>query len=230
MEPALPQTKSYNFFLRLHPIHRIIIGFIFSFITYLFLKNTGLDKRILLTILWDVFALTLVAITWIIFCTRSTIQIRQLAQKEDGSLIYVLLIILISCFASMFAVLLLIISKEAAKTPAMIYVPVAIGGMLLSWALLHTTFTTHYARLYYRGGEKDAHNCERGLDFPSEMEPDYLDFAYFAFVIGMTFQVSDVQVTSRTIRRLALLHGLLSFGLNTFVVALTINLIAGLKG
>lgn len=230
MSLSLSEKKSHNFFLRLHPLHRLIIGLFFSALAYFSLRNSGLDKRVLLTILWDVFAFTLVAITWIIFCTRTTIQIRQLAQTEDGSLIYVLLIVLVSCFASLFAVLLLIISKETAKTPQMIYVPVAICGMLLSWALLHTTFTTHYARMYYRGGEKDAHNCERGLEFPGEMEPDYLDFAYFAFVIGMTFQVSDVQITSRRIRRIGLLHGLLSFGLNTFVVALTINLIAGLKG
>ena len=67
------------------------------------------------------------------------------------------------------------------------------------------------------------------LDFPGNAKPDYLDFAYFAFVIGMTFQVSDVEIPSRTIRRTALAHSLLSFALNTFVVALTINLIAGLK-
>lgn len=67
-----------------------------------------------------------------------------------------------------------------------------------------------------------------GLNFPQEKQPDYIDFAYFSFVIGMTFQVSDVQINSRIIRRTALAHGLLSFALNTFVVALTINLIAGL--
>ena len=62
-----------------------------------------------------------------------------------------------------------------------------------------------------------------------EIDPDYLDFAYYSFVIGMTFQVSDVQITSRKFRKLALLHGLIAFGLNTFVVALTINLVAGLS-
>jgi uncharacterized membrane protein len=67
------------------------------------------------------------------------------------------------------------------------------------------------------------------LIFPGKMKPDYLDFAYFSFVLGMTFQVSDVEIASQRIRRIALVHGLLSFTLNTFVVALTINLIAGLK-
>ncbi|UAY52868.1 DUF1345 domain-containing protein [Ferruginibacter albus] len=65
--------------------------------------------------------------------------------------------------------------------------------------------------------------------FPNEPKPDYLNFAYFSFVIGMTFQVSDVQVSDRHIRRTVLAHGILSFALNTFVVALTINLIAGLR-
>lgn len=65
--------------------------------------------------------------------------------------------------------------------------------------------------------------------FPSENIPDYLDFAYFSFVIGMTFQVSDIQITDKKIRRLVLLHGLISFILNTFVVALTVNFIAGLS-
>ncbi|HYM93050.1 MAG TPA: DUF1345 domain-containing protein [Chitinophagaceae bacterium] len=69
------------------------------------------------------------------------------------------------------------------------------------------------------------------MDFPKkgQEKPDYLDFVYFSFVIGMTFQVSDVAITSRIIRRVALLHGLLAFCINTFVVALTINLIAGFK-
>lgn len=66
-----------------------------------------------------------------------------------------------------------------------------------------------------------------GLAFPNDPEPDYLDFAYFSFVVGMTFQVSDVQITSSQIRRLALLHGLLSFGYNTVIVALSINIISG---
>ena len=68
-----------------------------------------------------------------------------------------------------------------------------------------------------------------GLNFPEDNNPDYLDFAYFSFVMGCTFQVSDVEITSKRIRRIAMVHGILSFILNTFVIALTINLIAGLS-
>ena len=107
--------------------------------------------------------------------------------------------------------------------------PVAVSNMLLSWVLVHTTFCFHYAHLYYDDSKDSTEIHAGGLDFPEEKKPDYIDFVYFSFIIGMTFQVSDVAITSRTIRRLALLHGLISFGLNTFVVALTINLIAGLR-
>ena len=68
-----------------------------------------------------------------------------------------------------------------------------------------------------------------GLNFPEDNNPDYLDFAYFSFVMGCTFQVSDVEITSKRIRRIAMVHGILSFILNTFVIALTINLIAGIS-
>ena len=67
-----------------------------------------------------------------------------------------------------------------------------------------------------------------GLEFPSEKRPDYLDFMYFSLVLGMTFQVSDVQITARKFRRLAAAHGLLSFLFNTIILALTVNIAAGL--
>jgi len=74
--------------------------------------------------------------------------------------------------------------------------------------------------------------CEmaKGLEIPGNEAPDYMDFAYFAFVIGMTFQVSDIQISSRQIRRVVLAHGILSFLFNTVIVALTINVVVNLKG
>jgi uncharacterized membrane protein len=136
--------------------------------------------------------------------------------------------ILVSAFASMFAVLLLMMSKHQQGGLPWLYVPVSIGGMLLSWVMVHTVFTFHYAHKYYDDDKQEKAKAAEGLDFPGDEKPDYLDFAYFSFVIGCTFQVSDVEITSKKIRRVALLHGLLSFLLNTFVVALTINFVASL--
>jgi uncharacterized membrane protein len=101
--------------------------------------------------------------------------------------------------------------------------------LFLSWLVCHVTFAYRYAHEYYARdlGGKDV---DGGLDFPHEKEPDYLDFFYFALVLGMTFQVSDVDITSRKLRRVATLHGLLSFLFNTVIVALTVNIAAGLMG
>ena len=93
---------------------------------------------------------------------------------------------------------------------------------------MHTIFATKYAHIYYGDHETEPDIHAGGLTFPDENKPDYLDFAYFSFVLGMTFQVSDIQVASKRLRKLALLHGILSFGFNTIIVALTINIIAGL--
>ena len=102
-----------------------------------------------------------------------------------------------------------------------------LSTVAVSWFLLHTVYSLHYAHLYY--GDSDCDEAsDKGLDFPGDKDPDYLDFAYFAFVIGMTCQVSDVQVTTKRMRRITLLHGVISFGFNTVILALLINTISGL--
>ena len=119
--------------------------------------------------------------------------------------------------------------KDLSKGRVTEHIALAVGTVLCSWALVHTVFTLRYAHLYYLGSTEkaDGDPCG-GLDFPAEKTPDYMDFTYFSFVIGMTFQVSDVQITSRRIRRLALVHGLVSFAFNTVILALSINIISGL--
>jgi uncharacterized membrane protein len=180
----------------------------------------------LLMIGWIIFATSFTGSSWLIFFTSPLDRIRKVAKTNDGSKIFVTVMILNASFAGLFTVLLLMISDDGAAE-RIVFIPVVIIAMLISWAMVHTVFTVHYAHLYY--GDDEKNNDAQGLEFPGEDAPDYLDFAYFSFVIGCTFQVSDVQVTVRKIRRVVLLHGLLSFVLNTFVVALTINFIAGLK-
>ena len=212
----------------MRPVYRVLISLLLPGIAFAFLCTSNVDPLMQAMIVWDIFALVYLGISWIIFFKHQTDHIRQRATTEDGSRSFVLLLILISSFASMFTVLLLMLSTDG-KEAQPLYLVTAIGGMLLSWAMVHTTFTFHYAHLFY-GDDKQGGNAHAGgLEFPAQKKPDYLDFAYFSFVIGMTFQVSDVEISNRTIRRTALLHGLLSFGLNTFVVALTINLVAGLR-
>lgn len=228
--PGEPASKSFNdVFLKMRLRHRILISIGSAVVAFLLLLQGGPGWLVKWVIVWNAFAFSFILTSWLVFFTRSATQMRLRAREEDGSRIVVFGLILLSCFACMFAVLMLILSKYIGDTPKTVYVPVAVLSMLFSWVIVHTTFCFHYAHIYYSDDTEDAHKHAGGLDFPEERKPDFLDFAYFAFVIGMTFQVSDVQITSRRLRRLALIHGLLSFGLNTFVVALVVNLIAGLK-
>ena len=222
-------TTGENIFLKMRPLHRVLISLLFSVVTFLFIRNSSISLLVSAVILWDVFAFTYLISSWIVLFNRSPEQIRHVAKKEDGSTAFVFSVILLSSFASMITVLILIISEKVSQNAEVYTLLVTVASILLSWLMVHTTFTFHYAHLYYDDHSTDSSRHAEGLDFPSEKKPNYLDFAYFAFVVGMTFQVSDVQITSGKLRRVALFHGLLSFALNTFVVAFTINIIAGLK-
>ena len=218
-----PKTRG-NIFLRMHPLQRVLLSFAITAAAFFILWSHQPDIIILCAVLWNVFAVSYITTSWIIFFTRPVADIEKLANKEDGSRMFVLISILVSSFASMFTVLLLMSSAGKQQLGNIV---LSISGIITSWILVHTIFTLHYAHLFYSKVKGNA--TVSGLDFPAEKKPDYIDFAYFSFIIGMTFQVSDVQINNRLIRRTVLAHSLLAFALNTFVVALTINLIAGLS-
>jgi uncharacterized membrane protein len=224
----MPSRKIKQFLLSLNSLHRVSISLILSLIVFFLLRNSHFGPMMVGMMLWDVFAFSFVLTSWLVFFKSSTNHIKKRAQSEDGSRGFVFFIVILSSIACLVTVLLLIVSLKKADVDKAIFLPVIIGGMMLSWIMVHTTFCFHYARLFYNPTTA-AENTVQELNFPEEPCPDYLDFAYFSFVIGMTFQVSDVTINSRLMRRLALAHALLSFAINTFVVALTINLIAGLK-
>jgi uncharacterized membrane protein len=96
-----------------------------------------------------------------------------------------------------------------------------VGAIVSSWGVVHTVFTLRYAALYYRGPDG-------GVNFNEDDQPTYVDFAYLAFTIGMTYQVSDTNLTTKEIRHTALRHALLSYLFGTVIIAATINLAAGL--
>lgn len=130
---------------------------------------------------------------------------------------------------SLLAVILVIHEHKALQNIGGLHFLMAALAVIVSWLLIHTVFTLHYAHIFYRSEQElEIKGSGGGLIFPGERDPDYRDFAYFSFVIGMTCQVSDVNVTSHSMRLLALLHGLLSFAFNTMILALSINIISGL--
>lgn len=228
MAATTKKDMKRNIFLRLHPLQRILLSLCLTAAAFFIMRPYHPGTIIICAMLWVVFSISYIITSWIIFFTMPVADIEKMANKEDGSRIFVLISVLVSSFASMFTVMLLMISAGKSAGDGFGNIVLTITGIMSSWTMLHTIFTLHYAHLYY----SKTHNEDvtaPGLDFPKEKKPDYIDFAYFSFVVGMTFQVSDVQINSRIIRRTALAHSLLAFALNTFVVALTINLIAGLS-
>lgn len=115
------------------------------------------------------------------------------------------------------------IELHAAKSGDALDRVVSVLSVVLSWLFLNVMFAIHYAHGYYG----DIGKKHTGLEFPETPEPDYWDFAYFSVVIGMTFQVSDVQITNNYLRRVVLLHSVIAFFFNVFIIAVTVNIVAG---
>ena len=214
--------------MRLHAIHRILICLALAGITYFLLPGLLPGTLGRLMIGWNVFALAMLALNWLIFFTTDHHHIREQAKDEDGSRVFIFITTLVCTFASLLAVIILLAGRSGQEGQKVALLSVAVGGMALSWLLIHTTLTYRYAHLYYGDHEEQSGKDAEGLVFPGDRDPSLLDFAYFSFVLGMTFQVSDVSITSSRIRQLALMHGLVSFAYNTAVIALTINIVAGL--
>ncbi len=183
------------------------------------------DTRVVAS--WDMFALIMLSMSWVTFVWTPTRQIRQLAQAQDESRTFIFILIVGSAFVSLFAILILLSKHQNEQTRGM-HVVVSLLAVTCSWLLVHTVFTLRYAHRYYGDKPNSVKQHAGGLLFPGSEEPGYLDCAYFSFVIGMTAQVSDVAVSTAPMRRLVLLHSLISFAFNTVIVALGISTVSGL--
>jgi len=220
--------KCPSWFHRLPSVYKLIASSSVAAVVSLALLPIHMENMTRIMIGWDCFSICMLTISAVIFSSMRPRQIRLLAKQEDAGRIVVFFITLIATMGSLFGVMLLLGNKNwllGKGVETFVY----ITGVICSWFLLHTMFAYRYALLYYGDHPLDPDQHTVGLQIPNELWPDYLDFAYFAFVIGMTFQVSDIEISSRTIRRVALVHGILSFLFNTVIVALTINVVVDLK-
>jgi uncharacterized membrane protein len=216
-------------FRNLDSHHRLFIAAVVALGAFL-LTSGHLKPSIQGILAWNAFAWCFILFSWlgILFADART-SIRT-AKLEDAGRIMIFAFVIMAALTSLFAVAVLIgEAKGLSKAIVTGHLLLAGGTVISSWVLVHTVFTMRYAHAFYRQSDDDQTSTEgAGVEFPNEKEPDFLDFAYFSFVIGMTCQVSDVQISARGIRRLALVHGILSFVFNTVILALTINLASGL--
>jgi uncharacterized membrane protein len=167
-------------------------------------------------IAWDVTAAAYLVTALAVMARASISHIRTHAIVADDGRFAILILTASAALASLLA----IVVEIGATSRGAQQITLAIVTIALSWTMVHTSFALHYAHDYYRPKQPG------GLKFPDEDKPDYWDFVYFSFVIGMTAQVSDVAITDRTIRRTATAHGVISFVFNTALLALMVNIAA----
>lgn len=169
-------------------------------------------------------------LSWITILNSHPLEIKKEVRAQDSGPTSLFLFTVGSALISLIGIFLLLVDTKQAQVDLNEHILLALACVICSWLLVQTIFLLRYAHLYYDTSipGKHIHPLQAGLEFPGENQPDYLDFAYFSFVIGMTFQVSDVQITSRNFRKLVLLHSLFSFIFNTVIVALSINVVSGI--
>jgi uncharacterized membrane protein len=171
----------------------------------------------------DVAALVYVAWVWISVAGADADATARLARAEDASRTAAEAVLLGAGAASLLAVGFTLAQASHAHAPGRgLLTTLALVSVALAWSAVHTVYALRYARVYYTPPDG-------GIDFKGE-RPDYLDFAYLAMTIGMTFQVSDTDLTLKRVRRQALRHALTSYVFGTVIVAITVSSVASLLG
>lgn len=165
---------------------------------------------------WDAMALTLLGLSWQILYRSDARTTELRAGDHDPGSVAVFAVAVLSSMFSLFAATL-VLRMMRGESCGSFWVVLALVSVGLSWLLTHTAYTFRYAHLFYTG------EANGGLSFPGTVSPSDIDFAYYAFTVGMCFQVSDVQITDPEIRRATLGHALISFIFNTTIVALSLN-------
>lgn len=207
----------------LEPVLGMSIGAVAGVLVALIIP-AGQGWHVRLGVALDIALICALAHPWLIIFTSTPEQSRQRAAVDFPGRTTLSLIKLIVSVAGLGAAVWLLTAsgRDAPAGETTLVLGLGLGAVAMAWLYLHASYTLRYAHMYYyEGGDAG------GLQFPGDRSPDDMDFAYFAFTIGMTFQTSDTGVTTRTMRRAVLGHALLSFVFNTTIIALTVSLIAG---
>jgi len=222
-------AKLIRRFARLEAHHRLALSVAGGLLVFLLVeRHARLPARLIIA--WDAYTTCVLVLAWTRIFSSQPAAVVRLATLRNTSRIVIFVGVLAAACASLGAVAYLLGSaKDLPVAARSTHVALAVVTVALSWTMVHTLFTLHYAHQFYSAPLcVQSEPAKRPLIFPGEELPDYYDFAYFSFVIGMTSQVSDVQIASRSIRRWALLHGAIAFAFNAAVLALSINVISGL--
>ena len=205
---------------------RLVYGLITALAVAAVPLPVGWEFRALLA--WCVGLMVYLSLAWWLCLAFDAKRTRERAQAQDEPSVVLVLVLLLANAACVVAVMMLMQqSRNLSGFDQALHISLSAAALAASWFFIQTIFAFHYAHRYYfeeKQGEPDG----PGLKFPGGLDPDYFDFLYYAHVVGMTSQVADVQVTSREMRHITLVHSVLAFGFNMLILALSINVVAGL--
>jgi uncharacterized membrane protein len=205
---------------RLRP--RLLGSTLLAILVYVLLPEAwNVNSRLLVA--WDIGVACYLALAWTMAARSSTAQMQQRAAAEDEAAVVFLILTLGAAVVSLAAIAVELYGIHEAGNEEVFRLTIAGITILCSWFFVHTIYAIHYAHEYYGdGGER------QGLAFPHNGKPDYWDFFYFSFNFGAAAQTSDVVIVSKRMRRLSLAHTILAFLFNTTILALAVNVGAGL--
>lgn len=208
--------------------YKLIFNFLIATaVSFLFFKLDRTEEESIL-IGWLTFGLLYIGESlYVLFSVNSKNIMNRSSQEDLGIWVQFALLTLVCSTALVTIIFWRNDSSQLGKSN-WLHEVMFISSVSFAWIVLHLSFTFRYAHLYYGDENEKYKKHARGLDFPDDEHPDYIDFAYYSFTIGMTFQVSDVTIKTKGLRRLTLVHSLFSFLFNTILVAITINEIINL--
>ena len=201
---------------RIAPPRFVLFAIVFAIGLVALIPRLGLGRGTMAA--FDIAAVLFLATVATLFGNATAERMRRYADENDANRA-----VLLAFSGTILIVVLVAVAKELQGKTDLVAILISVATLVLAWLFSNMVYTLHYAHLFYSDGEdgKDA----GGLDFPSCAEPDYWDFAYFAFTLGMTFQTSDVEITSRRVRKVALGQCMAAFVFNIGVLAFTINVL-----
>lgn len=223
------QQNELSFVAKISGLKKLLFCLVVSIFVFTILSIFKIEIFSRIIVGWDTFSFSMIFLSWLLFFSTTAKDLCSVVEKQDDGLKTIFIIMLIAVCFSLFGTLVLMTQKSEYSANKIVHMIISLSPIFFSWILLHTMFTIRYAHLYHDHNKLHTGSNIGGLDFPAKIQPDYIDFAYFSFVIGMTFQVSDITISSPAIRRFVLMHSLISFVFNTIIVALTINTISNLS-
>jgi uncharacterized membrane protein len=210
---------------------RLFAGTMTGIVIYLcLLLVDSISGRLRFILAWDIGVMIALGLMLITLRHASPEKIRTIAARQVVGKWTVLGLTVIAASASLVVIAaeVPLIKTAPTELEQIARLTLVVATIVLSWAFINTIFALHYAHDYYLGASGKDETAHGGMVFPGTRPPAYGDFVYFSFTIGMTFQVSDVQITDPAVRQLAITQGIILFFYSTGILALTVNLVAGM--